>query len=81
VIEMENLFPEVEVLEQSRAAQADLEAILIVSDRNALLRGQRIDVLSGDLMELTALTDLRFEFLGSGCRALVLADAAHDSAP
>ena len=41
VIEVEDLLPEVEVLDQRRATRALPQGVLIVRDRDALLRGER----------------------------------------
>ena len=40
VVEVEYLFPEVEVLDQGRSASADFQGVLIVGNRPTLGRGQ-----------------------------------------
>ena len=52
VVEVEDLLPEVEVLEQRRAALAGAQRVLVVGDRHALLR--REAGTRGDLMGLAA---------------------------
>jgi hypothetical protein len=42
------------VFEQRRAARTLLQAVLIVGDRNALLRRQRRDIAFGGLVRLAA---------------------------
>src|SRR5690606_6819548 len=54
VIEVEDLLAEMEVFEQGRAAQAELEGVLIVGDWGALLGGQDLDLRSGDLVGFLA---------------------------
>ena len=54
------------VLEQGRAARADLEGVLVVGDRHALLGGEHGHVAAGDLVRLAAAAahDLLFAQLG-----------------
>jgi hypothetical protein len=54
MIEVEDLFAEVLVLEQSRAPRSYLERILVIRNRDALLRGEDGNVSACDLMRLTA---------------------------
>ena len=54
VVEVEDLLAEVEVFEQRRPARADAQRVLVVGDRDALLRGQHGHVAAGDLMRLAA---------------------------
>ena len=58
VIEVEDLLAEVEILEQRRAALADLQGVLIVGDRNALLRRQPDPTVLHGLMRLATLADV-----------------------
>ena len=53
VIEVEDLLAEVRVLDQRWAARALLEGVLVVGDRNALLRGEDVVSVLGDLMGLS----------------------------
>ena len=68
VIEVRDLLEQVEVLEQGRPARADLQRVLIVADRDALVGGQHR--LPGPLMELTTASRhgvvgrARFDVLG-----------------
>ena len=62
VVEVEDLLAEVEVLEQRRAALAHPQRVLIVSDRDPLLRRQPHTV-ADRLVSFAAGTDL-------GCRRL-----------
>src|SRR4029079_19111810 len=54
MIEMEDLFAEVLVLEQGRPPRSRLERILVVGNWYALLRGEDGDVSACDLMRLSA---------------------------
>ena len=54
VVEVEDLLPEVEVLQQRRAALADPQRVLVVGDRHALLRRQGRAAIPGLLMGLPA---------------------------
>ena len=54
VVEVEDLLAEVEVVEGDRATGADLERVLVVGDRNALLGGEDRDVAAGRLVGLAA---------------------------
>src|SRR6185503_11693688 len=56
VVEVEDLFPEVEVLERGRTAAAGLQGILVVGDRAALRRGQDRGRAGGGLVQLAAFT-------------------------
>ena len=56
VVEVEDLLPEVEVLEQRRPTLADPQRVLVVGDRNALLRRQARSPPGGDLVGLAART-------------------------
>jgi hypothetical protein len=51
---MEELFPEVKILESGRSATADFQRILVIGDRNALLCRQDRDIPARDLMRLAA---------------------------
>ena len=55
MIEVENLFPKVEIFKQGRAARANSEGVLVIGDGNTLLRCQRAFVRICSLMELAAL--------------------------
>ena len=54
VIEVEDLFPKVEVLQRGRAARANFQRILIVRNRHPLLSGQRGNISVRGLVSLTA---------------------------
>ena len=54
VIEVEDLLPEVEVLERRWAALADAQRVLIVGDGSALLRRQPGPARAGHLVRLAA---------------------------
>ena len=56
MVEVEDLLAEVRVFQQSRAAGAEAQGVLVVRDGNALRRGQDGDVAAGDLMGLAART-------------------------
>ena len=58
VVEVEDLLAEVEILQQGRTARADPQGVLVVGDRDALLRGQHRHVAAGDLVGLAALAAL-----------------------
>ena len=58
VVEVEDLLAEVEVLEQRRAALADPQRVLVVGDRDALLRRQPRPVRRRGLVGLAAGADL-----------------------
>ena len=73
VIEMEDLFPEGEILDQRRAAWADLQCVLIVRNRSALRGRQHRTVAFGDLMELAPFP--AFELLVVNGRAVALRPA------
>src|SRR5262249_26274538 len=59
VVEVEELLPEVEVLQRRRAALADPQRVLVVADRDALLRRQRGTAVRRQLGELGARTRRR----------------------
>jgi hypothetical protein len=52
---MGDFFPEDEILDQGRTAFATLERILVIENRNALVRGKRPIKLRDGLMNFTAL--------------------------
>ncbi len=58
VVEVEDLLPEVGVLERRRAPLADPERVLVVADRDALLRGQRVVLVAGGLVGVATGTTL-----------------------
>ena len=68
VVEVEDLLAEVEVLQQRRAALADLQRVLVVGDRHALRGGQLGLAGATSLMRLAARTDFvrRWIFRGLG---------------
>ena len=55
MIEMENLLPEVEVIDDKRPARTDTQRILIVRHRPALGRREHRLVAFGDLMKFSAI--------------------------
>jgi hypothetical protein len=66
VVEVEDLFPEMEVLERGRAAPAGLQGILVVGDRAALRGGQDRDRAGGGLVQLAAFTAAEFLVMNLG---------------
>jgi hypothetical protein len=66
VIEVKDLFAEVEILNQRWPAWADLQRILVVRNRAALSRGQDRHVAGRNLMELAAFTTGEF-LIVNGC--------------
>ena len=60
VVEVEDLLAEMEVLDQRRAARADLQRVLVVGDRAALRRGQDRRVALGDLVQFAAIAAHEF---------------------
>ena len=54
VIEVEDLLAKMEIFQQRRAAAPDPERVLVVGDRNALLRGQHRRIAARRLMRLAA---------------------------
>jgi hypothetical protein len=74
VVEVEDLLPEVEVLQQRRPPRADPQRVLVIGDRRALLGGQHRIAFSGDLVQLSAFADLGFQLRRVRRRARVLAD-------
>jgi hypothetical protein len=83
VVEVKDLFAEVEIFERSRAAPADLQRILVVGDRCALLRGERGDIAAGDLVRFAALApaDRLLPKLGAGAALARLAASRRRSVP
>ena len=55
VVEVEDLLAEMEILDQRRAARADLQRVLVVRDRAALRGGQDWRIACCDLMQFAAL--------------------------
>jgi hypothetical protein len=55
VVEVENLFAEVEVFNEGRPSRPDLKAVLIISDRAALGGGQNVGFVIRHLMQLSTL--------------------------
>ena len=54
MVEVEDLFPKVEVFERGRPAPADAKRILVIGNRHALLCRQDRDIAARDLMRLAA---------------------------
>src|SRR3546814_12718608 len=54
MVEVEDLLAKVEVLQRGRPAMADLQRVLVVGDRPALLRRQHRHVAAGDLLGFAA---------------------------
>lgn len=54
VIEVEELLPEVEVLQKSRAPRPGPQAVLVIGDGNTLLGGERRPPMVGHLVGLAA---------------------------
>ena len=74
VVEVEDLLAEGEVLEQAGAAGADLQGVLVVGDRDALLGGHHRMVATRDLMGLAG-------GAGDGLRQRVVELAGHGGPP
>jgi hypothetical protein len=55
MVEMENLLPEMKILDQGRTARTDLERILVIRDRTALGGGQHRDIATCGLDEVRPL--------------------------
>jgi hypothetical protein len=62
MIEMEELLAEVEVFERGGSASSDLERILVIRYRDALLSGQHGRVAAGSLMRFSASADCHILF-------------------
>jgi hypothetical protein len=60
MVEMENLLPEMKILDQGRTARTDLERILVIRDRTALGGGQHRDIATGGLMKFAPSPRLNF---------------------
>jgi hypothetical protein len=58
MVEVENLFAKVKVFEPGGAACSDLEGILVIGYRDALLRGQHGGIAIGGLVHFSATADL-----------------------
>jgi hypothetical protein len=56
MVEMKDLFAEMEVLDQTGAALTELEGVLVVSDRSALGSGEDFRLALGNLMEFAAVS-------------------------
>lgn len=54
MVEMEDLFAEMEIFEQRRPSGPLAQTVLIVNNRDALLRRQGLGVTARDLMDLAA---------------------------
>jgi len=70
VVEVRHLLAEVEVFEQSRAAHAGLERILVVGDGEALV--------GGELLALVDAVALEVDVLGGGLGGLAILPGGHD---
>ena len=57
VIEVKKLLAKMKILERGRAASADLQGVLVVGNRNVLLRGQHGVIPAGDLMHFSTGAD------------------------
>ena len=55
MVEVEDLFAEVEIFQQGRAARALAQRILVVGDRNALLGGEGFNIAPRGLMQFPTL--------------------------
>ena len=60
VVEMEDLFAEMEILDQGRSTRADLERILVIRDRSALSGGHDRDIASASLVEFASFATVQF---------------------
>jgi hypothetical protein len=56
MIEMKDLLAEMKILDQGRTALANLQGILIISDRTALCGGQDLTVPLRDLVKLASVS-------------------------
>src|ERR1700740_339977 len=54
VVEMKNLFTEVEIFQGGRTTRTDLQSVLIIGDSDSLLRGEPRNALSCRLMSFAA---------------------------
>ena len=72
VVEVEYLFPEVEVLDQGRSARADFQGVLIVGNRPTLGRGQDSSLARCSLVKLAAFAALEL-LVVDRCRPAVCA--------
>ena len=77
VVEVEDLLAEVEVFQQRRAAGADPQRVLVVGDRDALLRGQYRRIAARRLVGLTALPRSDGSVRLAGSRACVVLPLDH----
>ena len=68
VVEVEDLFAEMEVLEQGRAAPPGLQGILVVGHRAALRRGQDRGRAGGGLVQLAAFAAAELLVMDPGAR-------------
>ena len=55
VVEVKDLFTEVEIFQRGRTTRPDLQSILVIGNRYSLLSGQDGNVASGSLVSLTAI--------------------------
>ena len=81
MVEVEDLLTEVEILQQRGSARPDLQRVLVVGNRNALLRRQGLDTIARDLMGLAPLPPQ--DLLVAQLHRLVLVPGigSHDSTP
>jgi len=83
VVEVEDLFAEVEVVDDERTAGADPKRILVVGNRAALCRCQNVVAIFGELVEFAAFAAMRalvvngnsvglrdYSFLGHSLRSI-----------
>ena len=76
VVEVENLFTKMEVLKRSRPPRANPERVLVVGNRNALLRCENGPLAARDLVDLATfalMNRLVCEMRGGGTRGSSLA--------
>ena len=69
MVEMEDLFAEMEILEHGRATRADLQRILIIGDRPALRGGQHRSGSAGMLVQFASFASNQFLVMDDGLAA------------
>jgi hypothetical protein len=67
MIEVEDLFAEVEVVDQGWTAGTDPQHVLVVGDRTALGGRQYVMSVFGDLMKLTAIAAMELLVMNCHC--------------
>jgi hypothetical protein len=81
MVEMENLLAKVKVFQRSWSAGTYPQRILIVANRNSLLRSQNGDAIARYLMSLAPLPANYYLMIQSGGLTLITWRFAHHSIP